>query len=305
VALSALWLNQFFPRAGASREVLYPLRLVFGVAMVVTIVLGFRSARRRDFARHRAWMTRSYAIGLVAGTQVFTLGLGGSVFGHGPVTTALLMGAAWGITSPSPSGPSAAPPTAAPPVVALHSPQAPGELERSHDHPPPRRTRSASTATSTTTGPAWLGDLTLVRQDDGTTVLTGPITDQAQLHGVLAAVRDLGVPLLSLQARGGAAKSTMGTRGVDAGCPSGTRPPAAHREAHAPARHRGRRGRHLDVPAAGIRGSVADRDSHDQEAYRVTFADPGRLASTVVVELNGELIGVSLPADACALCCWW
>jgi uncharacterized membrane protein len=97
VALSALWLNQFFPRAGASREVLYPLRLVFGVAMVVTIVLGFRSARRRDFARHRAWMTRSYAIGLVAGTQVFTLGLGGSVFGHGPVTTALLMGAAWGI----------------------------------------------------------------------------------------------------------------------------------------------------------------------------------------------------------------
>ncbi|HVN12253.1 MAG TPA: DUF2306 domain-containing protein [Kineosporiaceae bacterium] len=97
VALSALWLNQFFPRAGASREVLYPLRLVFGVAMVVTIVLGFLSARRRDIARHRAWMTRSYAIGLVAGTQVFTLGLGGALFGHGPVTTALLMAAAWGI----------------------------------------------------------------------------------------------------------------------------------------------------------------------------------------------------------------
>ena len=97
VALSALWLNQFFPRAGAAREVLYPLRLVFGVAMVVTIVLGFLAARRRDFARHRAWMIRSYAIGLVAGTQVFTLGFGGVVFGHGPVTTALLMGAAWAI----------------------------------------------------------------------------------------------------------------------------------------------------------------------------------------------------------------
>ena len=97
VALSALWLNQFFPRAGASREVLYPLRLVFGVAMVVTIVLGFLAARRRDFARHRAWMTRSYAIGLVAGTQVLTLGVGGAVFGHGPVMTALLMGAAWGV----------------------------------------------------------------------------------------------------------------------------------------------------------------------------------------------------------------
>jgi hypothetical protein len=48
---------------------------------------------------------------------------------------------------------------------------------------------------------AWLGDLTLTRLEDGTTALTGPIADQAQLYGVLAAVRDLGVPLLSLQAR--------------------------------------------------------------------------------------------------------
>jgi len=43
-----------------------------------------------------------------------------------------------------------------------------------------------------------LGDLTLVRDDDGTTVLTVPITDQSQLHGLLARIRDLGVPLLSL-----------------------------------------------------------------------------------------------------------
>jgi len=97
VALSALWLNQFFPRADAAREVLYPLRLAFGLAMVVTIVLGLLAARRREFARHRTWMIRSYAIGLVAGTQVFTLGLGGQLFGHGDVTTAVLLGAAWGI----------------------------------------------------------------------------------------------------------------------------------------------------------------------------------------------------------------
>ncbi len=42
-------------------------------------------------------MTRSYAIGLVAGTQVFTLGIGGAVFGTGELTTALLLAAAWGI----------------------------------------------------------------------------------------------------------------------------------------------------------------------------------------------------------------
>jgi uncharacterized membrane protein len=97
VALSALWLNQYFPRAGATREVLYPLRLVFGVAMVFTLVLGFRAARRRDFARHRAWMIRSYAIGLVAGTQIFTLGIGGALLGTGELTTALLLAMAWAI----------------------------------------------------------------------------------------------------------------------------------------------------------------------------------------------------------------
>lgn len=97
VGLSALWLNQFFPRAGATRELLYPVRAVFGVAMLVVIALGFLAARRRDFANHRAWMIRSYAIGLVAGTQAFTLGVGGAILGHGQMTTALLLVAAWGI----------------------------------------------------------------------------------------------------------------------------------------------------------------------------------------------------------------
>jgi hypothetical protein len=46
---------------------------------------------------------------------------------------------------------------------------------------------------------ATLGDLTLVRLDDGTTSLTGPVVDQARLHGVLTRIRDLGVPLLMLR----------------------------------------------------------------------------------------------------------
>ena len=34
--------------------------------------------------------------------------------------------------------------------------------------------------------------------EDGTTVIAGPVTDQAALHGVLAKIRDLGLPLVSL-----------------------------------------------------------------------------------------------------------
>jgi hypothetical protein len=44
-----------------------------------------------------------------------------------------------------------------------------------------------------------LGDLTLVRLDDGTTSLTGLVIDQAHLHGVLVRIRDLGVALLTLR----------------------------------------------------------------------------------------------------------
>ena len=45
---------------------------------------------------------------------------------------------------------------------------------------------------------AWLGGLSLTREDDGTTTLRGAVADQAELHGLLAKVRDLGIPLLSV-----------------------------------------------------------------------------------------------------------
>lgn len=47
---------------------------------------------------------------------------------------------------------------------------------------------------------AWFGGMTLTRHDDGTTSLSGTVPDQAALHGLLAKVRDLGVPLLSVDA---------------------------------------------------------------------------------------------------------
>jgi hypothetical protein len=45
---------------------------------------------------------------------------------------------------------------------------------------------------------AWLGELIITRHPDGTSTLTGPVADQAQLHGLLARLRDIGVVLLSL-----------------------------------------------------------------------------------------------------------
>lgn len=44
----------------------------------------------------------------------------------------------------------------------------------------------------------WFDGLVIQRRDDGTTVLIGPIADQAALHGVIARIRDLGLPLLSV-----------------------------------------------------------------------------------------------------------
>ena len=45
---------------------------------------------------------------------------------------------------------------------------------------------------------AWFDGLTLTAAGDGTTVIAGPIVDQAALHGVLQKLHDIGVPLLAL-----------------------------------------------------------------------------------------------------------
>ncbi len=44
----------------------------------------------------------------------------------------------------------------------------------------------------------WFDGLTLRRESDGTTLLAGPVADQAALHGLLSRVRDLGLPLVSV-----------------------------------------------------------------------------------------------------------
>ena len=67
----------------------------------------------------------------------------------------------------------------------------------------------------------WLGGLAMERQSDGTTVLSGPVVDQAALHGVIARIRDLGVALLAVD-RIGEAHTGSATDG-NAKCQGGAR----------------------------------------------------------------------------------
>jgi hypothetical protein len=44
----------------------------------------------------------------------------------------------------------------------------------------------------------WFDRMSITLTDDGDTLLTGPVIDQAALHGLLRRVRDLGIPLLAV-----------------------------------------------------------------------------------------------------------
>jgi hypothetical protein len=48
----------------------------------------------------------------------------------------------------------------------------------------------------------WFDGLSLTHDSDGTTLLAGPLADQAALHGVLNKLRDLGLPIISMQSNG-------------------------------------------------------------------------------------------------------
>lgn len=96
VGLSGLWMTLFYPWPDGDGVLLYVFRLLFGMGMIVSIVLGFAAIRRGNVAQHRAWMTRGYALGLGAGTQTLTLMVGEMIAGPpSELSRALLMGAAW------------------------------------------------------------------------------------------------------------------------------------------------------------------------------------------------------------------
>jgi uncharacterized membrane protein len=97
VAISGLWMTLTYPWPFGDGLAVYVERLVVGSAMLMSLGLGLDAIRRRDFAAHGAWMIRSYAIALGAGTQVLThLPWFILVDGRpGELPRAIMMGAGW------------------------------------------------------------------------------------------------------------------------------------------------------------------------------------------------------------------
>jgi uncharacterized membrane protein len=98
VAGSGLWMTLFYTGAPGG-NLLWVIRLLVGTTMAASIVLGFAAIRRRDIAAHRAWMMRAYALGLGAGTQAFTEGIGEALLGTGDLGKAISMGSGWAINA--------------------------------------------------------------------------------------------------------------------------------------------------------------------------------------------------------------
>ncbi|WP_460946389.1 DUF2306 domain-containing protein [Okibacterium endophyticum] len=95
-ALSGVWMTLFYSHPDGPNPLLSALRLFFGSAMALSIALGVLAVVRRRIHQHGAWMTRAYAIGLGAGTQVFTFSFWTLVFGTpDAMAVALLHGAGW------------------------------------------------------------------------------------------------------------------------------------------------------------------------------------------------------------------
>lgn len=69
---SGLWMTLTYPWPPGDGVVLYYMRIVVGVLMLGFIAVGFMAALGRNYRSHSAWMTRGYALGLGAGTQVLT-----------------------------------------------------------------------------------------------------------------------------------------------------------------------------------------------------------------------------------------
>jgi len=95
-AFTGLWMTLLYSPGVNDGQILFALRLFFGSGMAVSLLLGLDAVSRKAFAEHGAWMLRAYAIGMGAGTQVFTTAVWLLLIGptH-EMSRAATMGAGW------------------------------------------------------------------------------------------------------------------------------------------------------------------------------------------------------------------
>lgn len=99
-AATGIWMTLTYDLPATDSAMLNAIRLVVGAAMLAELLLGLRAVLRRDYVTHRAWMIRAWALGMGAGTQVFThlpwfLAFGGPEAG----VRTWLMAAGWAINA--------------------------------------------------------------------------------------------------------------------------------------------------------------------------------------------------------------
>jgi uncharacterized membrane protein len=96
VAVTGLWMTVFYAAPDNSGPLLFVSRIVFGSAMVASIVVGLTAILRRDIQSHRRWISRGYALGLGAATQMLVLMVAGIVAGPpNELTHDSLMALSW------------------------------------------------------------------------------------------------------------------------------------------------------------------------------------------------------------------
>jgi RimJ/RimL family protein N-acetyltransferase len=125
---------------------------------------------------------------------------------------------------------------------------------------------------------AWLGGLDMTRDDDGATTVTVAVADQAQLHGVLAGLRDIGAVISELRARNAPVPIVRSVLERPLRTERLTLRPATAADADATWEYR-----RLESVNEWLTGGPADLD-----AYRELFSEPARLAATVIVALGRD-----------------
>ena len=125
---------------------------------------------------------------------------------------------------------------------------------------------------------AWLGELDMTRDDDGTTTFTVSVADQAQLHGVLAGLRDIGAVISELRTTRAPAPVRPPVLAHPLRTERLTLRPATADDAEATWTYR-----RLEAVNEWLTGCPADLDG-----YRELFSDPARLATTIIVTLGHD-----------------